>query len=386
MKALHFGRFYSSYFGGLERHVALLLSGLAKRMYVDNIVAADRWRGDVVRGDGYDVYRVGSFGVLAGIAMSPTMPLVARKLWQKHRYDVVHLHLPDPLADVCTYALPKSVRLVLSWHSDIVRQQQLFQLYRPLLDRLIARADAVIGATPKHFSSSRQLSQKWARKYCVVPYGIDYDVLWRPAYIERAAEIRRGVGGRKVIFAVGRHVYYKGFEYLIHAMRSVENAVLILGGSGPLFERNRLLIKEQGLDRRIVLTGRLNDDELRSHYHACDVFCMPSVEPSEAFGIVQLEAMGCKKPVVCCELNNGVTYVNRHGQTGWVVPPRNSEALASALNGLLSDESMRRALGEAGFNRARENFSIDSMCQGTYKVYESILGKSSREMELQAVR
>ena len=135
---------------------------------------------------------------------------------------------------------------------------------------------------------------------------------------------------------------------------------------------------EAGLVERVLFTGRIPEEALPAYYHAADVYCLPSVEPSEAFGLVQLEAMACRKPVICCELNNGVSYVNQHEVTGLVVPPRYCHALAWALNELLSDEPKRKNMGEAGYARAHSEFTLERMREGTLQVYRQVLeGKTN---------
>lgn len=130
---------------------------------------------------------------------------------------------------------------------------------------------------------------------------------------------------------------------------------------------------------RIRFVGRIPDAELPFYYHACDVFCMPSVAPAEAFGLVQLEAMACGKPVVCCELHNGVTYVNRDGETGLVVAPRDVPALAQALRTLLERPALRAQLGRQARQRALSTFSWDAMIAGTCAVYAQVLGLPTGE-------
>lgn len=375
MKALHFGRFHDENFGGLERHVALLLKGLSQSIHVDNLVANERFASEVVLVEGYRVFKVPSLGVFAGMALCPTMPYWARKLDRREHYDIVHLHFPDPMSHLAAMALPKNVRLVISWHSDIVRQQNLLKLYRPLLDRIIARADAIIAATPRHFSSSTQLGCADPARLHVVPYGIDFAPFEEPFAMTAGDKLRARHPGRKIVFAIGRHVYYKGFEYLIRAMKAVrQDALLILGGTGPLSVGLKALAADEGLKNRVVFAGRIPDEELPAYYHAADVFCLPSVEPSEAFGLVQVEAMACRKPVVCCELGTGVSYVNQHEVTGLVVPPRDPEALADAINRLLDNDALRQKMGEAGHARAKDEFTLDRMWRKTLAVYREVAG------------
>ncbi|MDA8119234.1 MAG: glycosyltransferase [Gammaproteobacteria bacterium] len=382
MRALHFGRFYNDQFGGLERHVDALLRGLKAHCEADNLVAHDHWAHTVIATESYTVYKTPSLGKVAGTALCPAMPGLARALHRERGYDLVHLHLPDPMAHLAAAFLPKSVKRVITWHSDIVRQKQLLKLYKPFLGALLNRVDAIIVPTPAHISSSSQLGACRRPERChVVPFGIEYGMFDKAAQQhQKIADLRASLGGGLVplIFTVGRHVYYKGLEYLIRAMIHVPQSILVIGGDGPLTSDLRAMSVSLGLEARVRFVGRISDAELPFYYHACDVFCMPSVAPAEAFGLVQLEAMACGKPVVCCELYNGVTYVNRHGETGLVVPPRDPEALAEVLNRLLNDPGLRVRLGEQGRRRARAEFSVESMVAGTLDVYRSVLQTAAR--------
>lgn len=373
MRVLHFGRFFNEQLGGTERHVDELLSLLKDHIHVDNLVAAGGWHSDHLAPHGYDVYRARSLGLVASTALCPTMPFWARRLHRRQPYDIVHLHLPDPMAHLAFAALPRGPKLVLSWHSDIIRQQRALKIYRPLLDRLVARADAVIGATPRHYSASTQLQSCPPEKFHVIPYGLDYERYGPALHQAAAARLRACHGGGPLIFALGRHVYYKGFEYLVQALARMPAGRLLLGGSGPLTASLRELAARLGVADRVEFLGYIADADLPAYYQAADVFCLPSIAPSEAFGLVQLEAMACGKPVVCCELGNGVTWVNRHGETGLVVPPRDPAALAAALSRLLDDPALCRTLGETGRRRAREEFSVQAMAQKTLDLYRSLL-------------
>lgn len=380
MRVLHFGRFYNDQFGGLERHVNLLLRGLEPYCQSDNLVAHDHYAQARVETNGYVVYKVPSLGKLAGTAMCPTMPSWARRLQYQHDYDIVHLHFPDPMAHLASVFLPSPVKRVITWHSDIVRQKWLFRFYQPFLSRILNRADAIIIPTPQHLESSTQLTAcRYPERFHIVPFGMDYTPFENAAtHKMRIAALRTElgvVGDSPLIFTVGRHVYYKGMEYLIRAMTDISGARLVIGGEGPLTADMRLLAQALELTSRIRFVGRISDAELPFYYHACDVFCMPSILPAEAFGLVQLEAMACGKPVVCCNLQNGVNYVNRDGETGLVVPPRNPQALAAAINSLLINPDFRQRLGEQGRHRARTQFSLDAMVAGTLAVYERVLGK-----------
>jgi len=152
---------------------------------------------------------------------------------------------------------------------------------------------------------------------------------------------------------------------------------LVLGGHGPLTQYLGRVAEEAGVGGRVHFVGRIPEVELPGYYHACDVFCLPSVEPAEAFGIVQIEAMASGRPVVCCQLHNGVTWVNQDGITGLVVPPADSEALAAALSTLMRDPALRARLGEQGRSRAFDVFTLEAMARGTLSVYRSVLSRNA---------
>jgi rhamnosyl/mannosyltransferase len=375
LRILHLGRFYQeNAFGGTERHVAELLKALGTRIEADNLVAAASRHGDSFRVGDYQVHRAPSFGVIASTAVAPAMIAWARRLHAANPYDIVHLHFPDPLAQLVAQALPRSVRRVVSWHSDIVRQRLLLRLYRPWVDYFLRDVDAVIAATPAHYTSSRQLDAVPTERRHVIPYGLDYSRFDTPATLQRAHELRAGTGGRfPLIFAVGRHVYYKGFEYLINALKLLPSAQLVLGGSGPLTGHLHQVADAAGVADRVRFTGRLDDTELAAWYQACDIFCLPSIEPSEAFGLVQLEAMACGKPVVCSQLHNGVNAVCLDGITGLAAIPADPESLAGCLDRISTDEALRIRLGEAARRRARESFSAATMADQTLALYQQLL-------------
>ena len=373
IRVLTFGRFADESFGGLERYVFELGHALAGEVQFVNIVAHRGARPDVPMA-GETVY-ARPLVSLGGTPVCPTMPWHALRRHWRQPFDIVHLQFPaDPMAHLACELLPRSVKRVIGWHSDIVRQRNLLKLYRPFLNHLVRSADAIIAATPAHISSSEQLSPvRHSARFRVVPYGVDLARFERRPPL--ADDVRRRFSGKFLVFALGRHVYYKGFEYLIRALASVPDAVLALGGQGPLTGELREIARQAGVADRVHFAGRVPDQELPAWYHASDVFCLPSVEPAEAFGIVQVEAMACGKPVVCCELGNGVNWVNRDGETGLTVPPSDAAALAAALTQLQRDPDLRARLGEQARRRAWREFTSAAMGKATLAVYREVLSR-----------
>jgi rhamnosyl/mannosyltransferase len=176
-------------------------------------------------------------------------------------------------------------------------------------------------------------------------------------------------------------VAYNGFDVLIDAIRNTQ-AFLVLGGDGPLTATLKAQVQRLGIDKQVLFIGRLPNDDMAAHYHACNAFCLPSVTPNEAFGIVQIEAMACGKPVICTQLNNGVNDINPHGVTGLTVPVQDPMALAGAINQLANDEEFCKRLGTQAQQHALQKFSAASMVSKHLDVYQQLTQKSQPNASL----
>lgn len=375
MRVLQFGRFWNEQYGGIERHVTLLAKDLAVQgIDVVNLVAASGRQGSDETVGRYRLVQAPSFGLAYGMAVSPALVLKAQALHREQSFDILHLHFPDPLSHLASMMLPGNVPRVITWHSDIIRQKRLLAFYRPFLRRIARQAAALVAATQAHFDISTQIpSDVPIERHHVIPYGLDYAPLaLRPRTATLREDLRALAKRRGLVFALGRHVYYKGFDVLIDAMQHTE-AFLILGGDGPLRPQLEQQAAALGLSDRVFFSGRIPEEDLAAYFHACDVFCMPSVEQAEAFGLVQLEAMACGKPVVCTQLNNGVNIVNIEGETGLAVPVRDPVALGTALETLMRDAALRLRLGQQGQKRANSVYSLPAMATSHIDLYKSLV-------------
>jgi rhamnosyl/mannosyltransferase len=245
-------------------------------------------------------------------------------------------------------------------------------LFSPFLHRALSRASAIIATSPDYLRTSAVLARH--RDHChVIPYGIALDQFAR-ADSNEVAEIRQRYGDRLVL-SVGRLVYYKGFEYLIRAMKQVRGKLLIIG-DGPLREKLRSLATELGVADKVILAGEIQNERIVSYYHASKLFALASIARSEAFGIVQIEAMAAGLPVVNTSLDSGVPFVSLHDKTGLTVPPADPDSLAAAINRLLDDPELRQSFGRAAALRARDEFSLESMTSRTLALYERVAANS----------
>ena len=371
LKVLHVGKFYPPHHGGMESHVELLCRLTRAEVDVEMIVSNDGPETVRETVDGIPVTRIGTQLKLASASFGPGMAKAIRAA----DADVVHFHHPNPPAVLSFMGARPRGRLVVTYHSDIVRQRVLGPLFSPLLHRFLARADAIVASSPDYAASSPVL-RRHAARVRVIPFGTHVQALETVDAAEVAAV--RARYGPRIVFAAGRLVYYKGFEYLVRAMRRVD-AHLLIAGDGPLLGELRRVAAEAGVEAKVTLLGRVPD--LRPLYHAADVFALPSVARSEAFGIVQLEAMACGVPVVNTALDTGVPFVSPHGVTGLTVPPADVDALADALGRLLGDAALRERMGRAGRQRVAGELSADHMARRTLALYREVAARTSRRSD-----
>ena len=296
--------------------------------------------------------------------------------------DTVELHLPFPSADLALLLSGYRGRVVVAWHSDVVRQKLLLKFYKPLMKWLLKRADAILVATQAHIDSSPYL-REYREKCVIVPYGIDPAAYENRPHQTPLQEKLHDKSAKKILFT-GRLVYYKGADILLDAFAKVQdNAELFLAGTGVLEPELREKAAALGIAERVHFLGRRMTPELRDMFADCDLFVLPSVANSEAFGIVQLEAMVCGKPVINTALPTGVPLVSIHGETGLTVPPSDPDALAEAMQKLITNDALREQYGKAARERVLSTFSLETVMEKTRAV---LLKPDSRRMIQQPKR
>jgi len=366
MKILHIYKDYHPVLGGIENHIKLLAEGQARRGHEVTVLVTNTDRDTVVEErKGVRIIKAGRLTSISSAPLSLSFPLRLARM----KPDIAHLQFPYPPGEVANWLLGRSRCTVISYQSDVIRQQGWLRLYRPIMWRVLRAADCLIASSPNYVRTSPYLSHL-ADKCAVIPLGIDVERFQR-AEEDLVTDIRRRYG-TPLIFFVGRLRYYKGLQYLIRAMDQVP-AHLLIAGTGSMQAEWEDLVQEMGLGEKVVLLGDVPDDQLPALYHAADVFVLPASHRSEAYGLVQIEAMASGTPVVCTELGTGTSWVNRDGETGLVVSPRDPGALASAITRLLDDEELRFAMGARAAIRAREEFSAGIMVDRILALYAELL-------------
>jgi glycosyltransferase involved in cell wall biosynthesis len=372
LEVVHISKQYPPYYGGVPNYVQSLSRELTKQHRVTILTSNTNLSREEEAEGNLRVIRVPRLAELRSTALCPTLPWELRRL----HADIVHLHFPDPMAHVA-YALARPRgKLVVSWHGDITRQSLSLRVYRGFLNSLFRQADAIVVGAATFRDGSLVLGA--SRQRCtVIPYGIDIRRFDVTAGIQaRVSDLRQQYGERGILF-VGRLVHYKGVEFLLEATQGLD-ARLFLIGDGPLGTRLRRQAFGLGVQGKVVFLGEVSQEELVAHLHACTMLVLPSVNRSESFGIVQLEAMACRKPVISTNLPTGVPWVNQNGRTGLVVPPSDVIALRSAIQRLLDNPDLRRQYGEKGRERVVSEFTSELHGQRMLSLYEGLLNGSAR--------
>ncbi|QRY79685.1 glycosyltransferase [Pseudomonas sp. PDNC002] len=282
--------------------------------------------------------------------------------------DVIHYHFPWPFMDLVHLLEGRGKPSVVTYHSDIVRQKVLLQLYRPLMHAFLGRVDAIVATSPNYLQSSAVL-RRHADRACSIPIGLEQDLYPRPDPTH-VAELRQRYGERFYLF-VGVLRYYKGLHYLLDAMRDAPWPLLIVG-AGPMERQLMQLAAESGL-RNVHFLGQVDEQEKINLMSACYGVIFPSHLRSEAFGIGLLEGAMMGKPLICSEIGTGTSFINRHAETGIVVPPANALALRQAMQTLWDDPELAERYGQAARSRFLNTFTARGMGEAYTEMYAKVV-------------
>ena len=369
MKILQLGKFYPIR-GGVEKVMYDLMSGLSARGVDCDMMCATTEGGSRIEtlNDHASLICCDTMAKAAATMISPKMIYALRRVC--HNYDIIHIHHPDPMACMALYFSGYDGRVILHWHSDILKQKYLLKLYKPFQDWLLRRADIIVGTTPIYVKESPFLKHV-QHKITSFPIGTDpLDMKkGKPNYV------RESYKDKKIIFSLGRLVEYKGYEYLIDAaLHLPDDYVILIGGTGPLRAKLQTQIDASKLNDKVKLIGFIEDKDLPFYYDACSLFCLSSVFKTEAFGIVQIEAMSCSKPVIATIIPGSGTYwVNAHNESGLNIEPGNSQELANAIINITSDEHTYDRYCRGARRRYEQHFTYNKMIDNCLNIYNRVL-------------
>lgn len=372
-RVLQLNKLYYPAIGGIERIVQQVAEGLSEDVEMSVLTCAEGIHGSTEQIHGVTVYRMPSLFRVDSLPIPIGYVRTLRKLGKKQ--DIVHLHMPFPIGDLACLLSGFRGKLVLWWHSDVVRQKKMMHLYKPLMRWVLRRADVIVVATQGHIEGSAYL-KPFREKCVIIPFGVDQKIEEAAdRYVlqkDNAGESKSNLSEKRLRFLfVGRLVYYKGCDVLLRAFCKVKNAELVLVGSGALEEEYRQFVRQHQMEDRVQLLGEVSEDELYQQFADCDVFVLPSVMRSEAFGLVQIEAMAFGKPVINTKLPSGVPYVSLDGITGLTVRPGEADALADAMNWMVEHPVERLEMGIQARKRMKQEYRMETMLERVRKLYQS---------------
>ena len=369
MKIVHWAKYYPPEWGGTE--LVTYDEATASAAAGDDVCVVAFTRAETRKETDKGVY-IERAKVSASIDSQPlSLRWFLAAVRQAFTADVVHIHTPNLLAAPALLLVPPRPRVILQWQTDVVEKGLLGKLVRPLELFMAWRADLIL-ANSEAYAAASVVLRRFRYKTVAVPLGIADPVVAQaaPALPEQIAAFVRG---RPIALAVGRSVPYKGFEYLIRAAASVkEDVAIVIVGTGPLQDEYRRLIDEFGLGDRVLLAGRLPEADLNALFRAASFYVMSSVMRSEAYGLVLLEAMAHRLPTIATQIpGSGVAWVAGEGETGLIVPPRDTKALAAAIDRFAGDPELRRAFAVRSRDRFDRMFTRDRMLEQILPLYRA---------------
>lgn len=382
MRVLHIGKYFPPAPGGMESYLNELVSGLENEG-VTSYVLAHRWSSSepalVQISPKVTVERVPTYGQFCYVPIAPAFPGYLLRAIRTFKPDCIHIHMPNA-SGLWNLLTPFAIPVIIHWHADTTFPPNkrlhniLYALYRPFEHLLLRKAQAIISTSKKYAEYSQTLS-KYHTKCHIIPLGINPEALPTPCEKE-TTELRNTYSNKNetLVVSIGRFSYYKGFHNLVAAMKDVQTAHLVMVGTGEEFRNISNQIEESGLTGKITLAGNVNTHKLHTLLSAADIFCLPSIERTEAFGMVLLEAMHHSTPCISTNLKGSATgWVNTHMESGLVVSPDNIPELAQAINTLSLNPSLRAELGANGKKRLMNQFHIQKTAKKIANLYKKIL-------------
>ena len=376
-RVLHIGKFYPPFAGGIENFMGDLLPALdTLGIHTGAVVHAHTRKPEHPRTTHQSIWRVPCWGNLLYTPISPAFPLWLSRAIRDFQPNILHLHMPNVSA-FWTMAIPAARRIpwIIHWHSDVVsstfdrRLAVAYKFYRPFEQMLLSRCSTVVATSPPYLATSPAL-RRWQNKSQIIPLGLDPARLPEPDNTLRAWAAKMWGKTDFKILAVGRLTYYKGHEILIKAMQGMKGAKLLIIGQGEQHDTLQKQISSQGVADIVSLSGPQPLNELMALIATCDCLCLPSIERTEAFGLVLLEAMRFGKPLVVSDIpGSGTGWVVEHDKNGLLVPPGKSDSLAAALSTMRNTPEARSRMGHTGLKRFKESFHINSVAEKTRDLY-----------------
>jgi rhamnosyl/mannosyltransferase len=368
MRVLHFYKTsFPDTMGGVEQVINQIARGANLLGVKTDVLSLTSDRiARTIEIDGYLAHRARLDLQIASTSFSVSAFLRFAQLAQKA--DVIHYHFPWPFMDVVHFATRIKKPTVVTYHSDIIRQQHLLKLYRPLKRRFLESMDRIVATSPNYFATSDVL-ERFSDKVSVIPIGLDKATYPKPKS-DRLTFWRNKLGPKFFLF-IGVLRYYKGLHILLEAAQEADYPLVIVG-AGPIEHELKTQAAQLGL-RNVHFPGHLSDEDKVALLTLCYGVVFPSHLRSEAFGISLLEGAMYGKAMISSEIGTGTTFINIGGETGLVVPPSDPLALRQAMRYLWEHPEETAAMGKRAEQRYWEHFTAEQMVKSYVELYGQLV-------------
>ena len=373
MKVLIMGKYFYPHPGGIERYTHDLIQNISGKNSIktlDCLVVSDTYCLETKKLSKGTLFKGGKIFTI----FSTPISLYHFRHVRQHKYDIIHLHLPNPLAIMVVFFIKPNAKLILHFHAVHNKYKILDKLFTYFFMNKICEQSHAIIFTSEKIAEGSMFFKKYKNKIIINSLGIDFKYWSNESEVkEQVAMIKRKYTKKKVLF-VGRLTHYKGIEYFIDSAQHVD-AQFILVGSGTLASRLRRI------PENVFFAGEVDTKTLKAYYYSADIVVLPSTSPSEAFGIVQLEAMACGKPIIVTKIENSAISepIEKMGAYGLLIKPSSVTSLVQGIVLLLQESNLEinKLKCKENKNIVFEHYLIKKSADEILKVYNTVFNAKS---------
>lgn len=365
--------------GGTEIAAYNLALNIAKRHEVDVFTTSMTSKDSIDKLDNINIYRYGN--IITYSSTNLTYGMFNKPL--SHQIDIAHAHFNVPYSEYSAlrYAKKKNVPLVITYHNDAQESGGSFirnmvtKIYNKTIVKKALRGADIIIATSEAYINESILLGDYREKIEVIPNGINLEEFQN---LLSTSECRSKLDlplNKKIILFFGNIVVYKGPHILLKAISilksQTDDFIVVFAGRGPIYDELVKMAKKLGIEENILFTGYVEDELKPLYFKSADIFCLPSINTAEAFGIVNLEAMACGVPIVSTRLG-GIPDVVEDMKNGILTEPGDEKSLAQTLLYLLENEHEAKKMGDYGKQKVKE-YSWEKIAHKTEQIYNKLI-------------